>query len=474
MDVEGTDSRERGDQQDFERRAALFSLAISEVVIVNLFENQVGLYQGANIGLLKTVFEVNLQLFQSARGTKERCLLLFVIRDHLGATPLSNLADTLQKDLFAIWSSLAKPTGLENCKIEDYFDFRFTALPHGILQASEFNVQVDSLRNRFTDAQDPEYVFHATYHKRIPVDGIPHYAKQCWEQIIQNKDLDLPTQQVLLAQYRCDEIASAALEQFDIIIKPLERQVRSDTIIVELGVNMQKAREGVLSDFETQAQRYHKETFNKKLEELKGVVDVRLFALFRAQLIALHSVCVKRFGEEVHGKLKDGGEFAKTVVTVKQEVLEYFDTEAKSVTLEGTGWSYDKDREVLVGDIDELAGRLRKEQLNKVLERLEKQTKVELDDPVSLAFAKPNVEIWDNVMEEFNKIKTEKVETFKETAKKELGATEENINEIVEALNVKLWLALRARLDEKTEPTVLLSRLRELYHISLSLHGDGS
>lgn len=63
MDVEGTDGRERGEDQDFERKAALFALATSEVLIVNMWEHQVGLYQGANMGLLKTVFEVNLQLF---------------------------------------------------------------------------------------------------------------------------------------------------------------------------------------------------------------------------------------------------------------------------------------------------------------------------------------------------------------------------------------------------------------------------
>jgi hypothetical protein len=80
MDVEGTDGRERGEDQvgllssgnskylsiflqDFERKSALFSLASSEVMIVNLWEHQVGLYQGANMGLLKTVFEVNLGLF---------------------------------------------------------------------------------------------------------------------------------------------------------------------------------------------------------------------------------------------------------------------------------------------------------------------------------------------------------------------------------------------------------------------------
>lgn len=64
LDVEGTDGRERGENQDFERKSALFSLAIAEVLIINLWEHMVGLYNGANMGLLKTVFEVNLQLFQ--------------------------------------------------------------------------------------------------------------------------------------------------------------------------------------------------------------------------------------------------------------------------------------------------------------------------------------------------------------------------------------------------------------------------
>jgi hypothetical protein len=34
-------------------KSALFALATSEVLIVNIWEHQVGLYQGANMGLLK-------------------------------------------------------------------------------------------------------------------------------------------------------------------------------------------------------------------------------------------------------------------------------------------------------------------------------------------------------------------------------------------------------------------------------------
>jgi hypothetical protein len=85
MDVEGTDGRERGEDQDFERKAALFALATSEVLIVNIWEHQVGLYQGANMGLLKTVFEVNLQLFVK----DSRC----------GSPPLSILFTTVLTEM---------------------------------------------------------------------------------------------------------------------------------------------------------------------------------------------------------------------------------------------------------------------------------------------------------------------------------------------------------------------------------------
>ena len=61
------------------------------------------------VGLLKTVFEVNLSLFQAGKNkSHDRSLLLFVIRDHIGATPLQNLENTLVADLNKLWDSLAK------------------------------------------------------------------------------------------------------------------------------------------------------------------------------------------------------------------------------------------------------------------------------------------------------------------------------------------------------------------------------
>lgn len=414
------------------------------------------------MGLLKTVFEVNLQLFQQQRGTKERALLLFVLRDHIGTTPLENLSSTLKTDLSNIWASLAKPPGLEDCKIEDYFDFQFTALPHKALQPEDFNKGVDALQHRFQDSNDQNYVFHPTYHKRIPADGIPMYAQQCWDQIVANKDLDLPTQQVLLAQYRCDEIASVVLETFDTVVKPLELAARTQLLIDDLGPKMSEARSTVLTEFEASAGRYHRETFNRKFEELRGTVDLRLHVLFRGQITGLHTVCVKRFQNEVEAALKkEGYDFAKTVITLKERVLGDFEKEAVAVCVEGTGWSYDIDREGLVKDIDEAAGRLRKEEISRILDRLERQVKSELEEPVAAAFSKPSATIWDSLFVEFEKIKEEKVEVFKERARKGLNATDEDMASGVEGLRVRAWTALRERLDGECEPTHLLLRLRD-------------
>lgn len=125
-------------------------------------------------------------------------MLLFVIRDHIGVTPLTNLSQTLKADLDKIWDSLSKPTEVQNCSLEDYFDLSFTALPHKvrtpvfevsrdviwhsiqILAAEKFDHEVAELRKRFTDKDNKDFVFKPHYHKRIPADGVAMYMEGIW------------------------------------------------------------------------------------------------------------------------------------------------------------------------------------------------------------------------------------------------------------------------------------------------------
>jgi hypothetical protein len=49
--------------QSFERKYALFALICSRILIVNMWQNQVGLYAGANLSLLSIIFEEYLAFF---------------------------------------------------------------------------------------------------------------------------------------------------------------------------------------------------------------------------------------------------------------------------------------------------------------------------------------------------------------------------------------------------------------------------
>ena len=190
-------------------------------------------------------------------------------------------------------------------------------------------------------------------------------------------------------------------------------------------------------------------------------VDLRLHVLFRAQLSGLHAVCIKRFQSDVETRLKNGGEFGKTVSGVKDQVMRTFDLEAQSLLVEGTDWTYATDRNLLEDEVNALTSRLRKDEITKNLEKLEKQVKMELEEPMAMAFAKPTEKMWDELMDYFERLKERKVGHFMDKAGKELGATEDDVKEGVGAIRVRAWSALRDRLDGECEPTHLLLRLRE-------------
>jgi hypothetical protein len=169
-----------------------------------------------------------------------------VIRDHVGSTPLSNLTATLTQDMERIWASLSKPPQLADVTLQQYFDLSFAALPHKVLMPEKFEESVLELRKRFTDRSRADYVFQPAYHKRIPADGVGFYMEGIWQQVLTNKDLDLPTQQELLAQFRCDEIATAVQETFLASVKIVKKPVESGQVVEGLGAQFKEWLEAAL------------------------------------------------------------------------------------------------------------------------------------------------------------------------------------------------------------------------------------
>ncbi|KAI7866873.1 RHD3/Sey1 [Spinellus fusiger] len=463
MDVEGTDGRERGEDQDFERKSALFSMATSEVIILNLWEHQVGLYHGANMGLLKTVFEVNLQLFQNQKR-KEKTLLLIVIRDHVGATPLANLSKTLQADLEKIWAGVSKPEGLEDCKIHDYFDFMYTGLPHKVLLPEKFDEEVAQLRKRFNDPQNENYVFRPQYHKRIPADGYHIYASGIWDTILTNKDLDLPTQQELLAQYRCDEISNAAYEIFLSHINAFKSPVlEKGQTLPDLGEQMLKIRSEALETFDKNASRYHQAVYQKKRADMLTKLNTQLNVYCVGQLKNLHKKAMAMFDESIKTELaKPSYNFAHVVESSLKAANDYFVDGAKAIILSETDWSYTHEHSLLEEEFAEASSRARAEEFRKMSKALSKQVENELSEPISLALNNPHPDTWHTILQAYQstvkngeKVLTQKAESFNSSSE-ELKASRTQLQQ-------QAWTVLRKKIDEELADTMLLLKLRSRF-----------
>lgn len=444
------------------------------------------------------------QALSYKRRSSPRSLLFFVIRDHLERTPLANLQNTLVQDLTRIWSGLSKPTGMEKSKIEDYFDFAFAALPHKILQPERFVSEIAKLGTRFREGHresrkvnfKPEHevnggVFLPEYHRRIPADGFSIYAEGVWDQIVNNKDLDLPTQQELMAQFRCDEISREVLLGFDEAIVPFEtRQAEGvrlgkPEILGGLGIAMRTARMKTIKDFETEASRYHKGVYSRKRTELESKIDGRLKVLFLGQLSAAHKSGVREFTDAVTAAVKAGQkkgasyDFAEIVERAKNHALSKYEKEAKNALVEGAPWNnYKQELALYHTELKEVSGRLRREEMRRLAARVERWVRSRLGESIGLEFnalgsgrggsrapesgerPESEREIWDRVWKVFTATVREAERRFTERARS-FDASLDEVEVGLWRLRRKSWGVLRAKIDEEMMDGNLLLKLRE-------------
>lgn len=73
-----------------------------------------------------------------------------------------------------------QPEQFKNSKVQDFFDFSFTALPHKVLAEEEFYKEVGVLRRRFVDSSAENFILSEGYRKDIPADGFLPYAERIW------------------------------------------------------------------------------------------------------------------------------------------------------------------------------------------------------------------------------------------------------------------------------------------------------
>lgn len=392
MDLEGSDSRERGeDDTTFEKQSALFALAIADIVLINMWCHDIGREQAANKPLLKTVFQVMMRLFSPRKTT-----LLFVIRDKT-KTPLEYLEPILREDIQKIWDAVPKPQTLKNTPLSEFFNVEVTALSSYEEKEEQFKEQVAELRQRFFHSISPGGLA-GDRQGVVPASGFSFSAQQIWRVIKENKDLDLPAHKVMVATVRCEEIANDKLRRLsaDAGWLALEEAVQEGPVS-GFGKRLSSVLDTYLSEYDMEALYFDEGVRNAKRKQLESKALDFVYPTYSTLLGHLRSKAFESFKIQLEQSLKKGEGFAASVRTCTQSCMLEFDRGCADAATRQAKWDASKVREKLHRDIDTEASSVRSVKLSAIIADHEKNLTEALSGPVESLFEVGDEDTWASI-----------------------------------------------------------------------------
>ena len=301
IDCEGTDSKSRNDHDrgKFEHSSSLFALAMSDILIINMWTSDVGRYTASNYGVLKIVFEMNLKLFEQKTAKK----IIIFLRDF---DPTRNKRDKIEElileDIKRIWKEIKIPEEYAGKGPEHFFSFEFITLPHLIYKEKDFMDEIQNLRKRLKK-DDKDYLFNnLSSIKNVPADGLKQYVTQIWNDILNDKDLDIPSQREMLANYRCNEIKNKILFSYEDEFQKIYK-LTSEKNVEEFKDLCIKLDKNISDEYEKQGCNYENSVYKNIFTQLKEQISQKLYKCFLNQIKRLIPLVQKWMRQDLSKKL---------------------------------------------------------------------------------------------------------------------------------------------------------------------------
>ena len=322
FDCEGTDSKSRSeeDRGKFEHSSSLFSLAMSDVLIINMWTSDVGRYTASNYGVLKIVFEMNLKLFQQNYAKK----ILIILRDFDPTRNQKNkIEELILNDIHKIWTEIKIPEKYKGKKPEDFFSFEFITLPHKKYESKKFDLECLELRKRFEEKERDDFIFNNLNDmKNVPADGLPQYINQLWTDILNEKELDIPTQREMLANYRCSEIKQNILKENEEKIRQFQKE-SSEKEIDDFKAKCLEIKDNIMNEYNKLACNYDDKIYKNIGKQIEDHLSQRFYVSFLNQTKRLIPVVQRMMRKELDKKLnnEDGKNYFEFAEKLKKKYV---------------------------------------------------------------------------------------------------------------------------------------------------------
>ncbi|KAI8529632.1 hypothetical protein RHMOL_Rhmol12G0239800 [Rhododendron molle] len=351
MDVEGCDGRERGeDDTAFERRSGLFAFAVSHIVLINMVSNSVGLEHGASKPLLKHVFRGILRLSTSPCKTT----LMFVIRDIVRTTLLKNLDPILREDINKIWDSIPKPERHKRTPLSTFFNVEVVGLPNYVEREEEFKEQVKILRQRFNHSIAPGGLAGDSRQTILGSD-FSLSVQEIWKTIKEDRELDLPKHEVMIANIRCGEIADKMLKDFvaNKEMRQLEEAAQSNPA-TGFGKKYNSIINSYLHGYDKDTEYYDEGVRSEKRKHLKEKMMLFVQSALQRILAQIGSRTLKEFEEAFLNAVEKRTDVKVAADNCKKACMKSFDDRCADVIVEQANCNTNEGRKELELAIDDV------------------------------------------------------------------------------------------------------------------------
>ena len=415
LDIEGSDSRERWQEKNtIEKKLSVFGIMISNLLIVNIWLNEIGRFSAASYEIIKFIMETHLQYFKNQSPKK----LLFVIRDFSDEENFLDLRNLLKYDVQKLWDEIIKPEKFANSDLEDFLEIDAFAIRHYLHQPNEFQSDVQTLRNRLkvlaknTSSEDIKS-------RNVPVDGLHHLMGSVWKMISLNNDINIPNETKVTSFFRCRQIKT------EIAAKVKQEVMNIFTIIP-------KTKDFSLSKFYNKHLASSKALYDKKTSHYDPAIatesKVELVKQINSIFHTLFDAENKRISKELIQKIFDRLEKITQGQFQLKKLIESFDTRKKAAAKMYASFIEEFDYEQ---SFKEEKKRLFNLQLTKglntfisgsagnVTSRWRRNILAELMGPIRLTFQNLHSKSW----KKFNETLNAKVNEFREQMREVMNAS---------------------------------------------------
>ena len=284
----------------------------------------------SNYEIIKIIFEINLRFFNQESPKQ----LLFVIRDFKDTENLDYIQRIITEDVHKLWAEIKKPKQFESVPAEKFFELKFYTMHNFIYEKEKFVKDAKQLADRFREPSSPNFYFkNIDISKNIPFDGLYMFAENVWNTIKENKELNLPSQKIIVSSFRCSELKREAL---DISLREVDKLKKS--VSNNLHDNLRSELEQVLNTsmghFKDNTEQYEDAIVKEMEDQLRRDTLIQFEDVANIQKDKVENAGIKLLREKI-AHIKNLASFNDLILAMRAAKKETIDKYQKDL-LTGT------------------------------------------------------------------------------------------------------------------------------------------